>query len=105
MIEVGRRGFITGLIALTAVSAPAVIRVAPLMRISKRFTPMYVPVNWLLDTINANGFVVPRRELELHSWPRPMGSAWIDLNDYDPDFVRGWASRLEEESNQAPRWS
>jgi hypothetical protein len=107
VIELGRRGFITGLAALVA--APAVIRVAPLMKISKRFMPMYVPINWLFDTVDIGGCPVPRsapyHELKLHAWPRPLGPMWVDINDHDPDYVRHWVKRIEEESDERLRWS
>jgi hypothetical protein len=103
VIELGRRGFITGLAALSVVAAPAVIRVAPLMKISKRFTPMYVPINWLFGTVD-DGFPVPRtaphHELKRHAWPRPLGPMWVDINDHDPDYVRHWVKRIEEEENE-----
>jgi hypothetical protein len=47
MIEIGRRRFVAGLLGLVA--APAIIRVAPLMPISTRHTPLYIPINWLHD--------------------------------------------------------
>jgi hypothetical protein len=117
MIEVGRRGFITGLAALVA--APAVIRVAPLMKISTRFTPMYVPVSWLADALDELVIVgtamvrvtadirsvIPRAELEKHAWSRPLCDTWVDINDHDPAYVRDWAKRLDEEADQRPRWS
>jgi hypothetical protein len=99
MIEIGRRGFFTGLIALVA--APAVIRVAPLMPISTRHIPLYVPVSWLDNTL----LDVPRRfsDLKLHAWPQPQGAAWVNINDYDPGFVKVWAARLREEAERT-RW-
>jgi hypothetical protein len=84
MIEIGRRGFFTGLVALVA--APAVIRVAPLMKISVVRHPLYVPASWLHEAIR-NGL-----DLESHGWSRPMADNWINLNDYDPGFVQQWAS-------------
>jgi hypothetical protein len=93
MIEVGRRGFITGLAALVA--APAVIRVAPLMKISTRLTPLYVPVDWLADAIIDMDARVARVELEKHAWPQPLADNWINIRDYDPDFVRQWAAEGE----------
>jgi hypothetical protein len=93
MIEIGRRGFFTGLAALVA--APAVIRVAPLMKISTRLTPLYVPIDWLADAIIDMGNRVERIELEKHAWSRPLGDNWINLRDYDPDFVRQWTGKGE----------
>ena len=93
MIELGRRGFITGLAALVA--APAIIRVAPLMPISTRFTPAYVPVIWFAEGWRAD--LKPIGDLKKHSWPRPMGEHWIDLNDCDVDYVQSWARQLEAE--------
>lgn len=90
---IGRRGFITGLAALVA--APAVIRVAELMPISTRFTPLYVPIDWLAMkygmmprplTINA----ALRAEFREHGWSKPMADNWVDLNDHDPEYVRMW---------------
>lgn len=103
-IEVGRRGFITGLAALVA--APAVLRVAPIMPISTRFTPMYVPVIWLSEGWRAG--MKPASDLKQHSWPRPMGEHWINLNDYDADYARAWARQLEAEFDMdliRARWS
>jgi hypothetical protein len=117
MIEVGRRGFITGLVALVA--APAVIRVAPLMKISTRFTPMYVPVSWLADAldelaisgtvvtrVSADGArkVIPRAELEKHAWSRQLDDTWVNIYDYNPDYVSAWAKRLDE-ADERLRWS
>jgi hypothetical protein len=93
MIEVGRRGFITGLAALVA--APAVIRVAPLMPISVRHTPLYVPIDWLADSILDMGKRVDRIELERHAWTHPLADNWINIRDYDPDFVRQWTGQGE----------
>jgi len=109
MIEIGRRGFITGLAALVA--APAIIRVAPLMKISTRLTPLYVPIDWLADAIIDMGNRVERTglgklerielerleriELEKHAWSRPLADNWINLRDYDPDFVRQWTGNGE----------
>jgi hypothetical protein len=84
MIEIGRRGFFTGLAALVA--APAVIRVAPLMPISVRHMPLYVPASWLHEAIR-NGV-----DLESHGWSRPMADNWINLHDYDPAFAAKWAA-------------
>jgi hypothetical protein len=110
MLEVGRRGFITGLAALVA--APAVIRVAPLMKISTRFAPMYVPVNWLADALDELAITggamwratpdggrkfIPRHELEKHAWPHPLSDTWVNVNDYDPAYVRDWAKRLDDD--------
>jgi hypothetical protein len=67
-----------------------VIRVAPLMPISARHTPLYVPVNWLDDDV----LIGARATLKLHAWPRPLGPNWVNLNDYDPGFVADWARRL-----------
>lgn len=79
---IGRRGFITGLAALVA--APAIIRVAPLMKISTAHTPIYVPINWLTEDMLARG----GKPLKPHGWPRPLADNWVNLNDYDPSFVR-----------------
>jgi hypothetical protein len=85
MIEIGRRGFFTGLAALVA--APAIIRVAPLMKISvMRHMPLYVPASWLNETIR-NGV-----DLESHGWSRPMADNWINLYDFDPAFAAKWAA-------------
>jgi hypothetical protein len=84
MIEIGRRGFITGLAALVA--APAIVRVETLMPISVRHMPLYVPVSWLHEAIR-NGV-----DLESHAWSRPMADNWINLHDYDPGFATKWAA-------------
>jgi hypothetical protein len=94
MIEIGRRGFFTGLVALVA--APAVIRVAPLMKISTRLTPLYVPVSWLTDSILGMESRVDRIELEKHAWPHPLADNWINLRDYDPAFVKQWAVQIDD---------
>jgi hypothetical protein len=88
---IGRRGFITGLAALVA--APAVIRVAPLMKISTRHMPLYVPASWLHEAIR-NGV-----DLEAHGWSRPMADNWINLHDYDPAFAAKWAATDLVEQN------
>lgn len=100
---IGRRGFITGLAALVA--APAVIRVAPLMRISSLHTPLYVPASWLAEWLDtrAQGMAMlgsraamlglgdcDLRELRSHAWSRPMADNWVNVNDYDPSFVKLW---------------
>jgi hypothetical protein len=103
MIEIGRRGFFTGLAAL--VVAPAVIRVAPLMKISVRHTPLYVPAQWLAGWLDAreNGLQMfgldtgDLNELRSHAWSTPMAESWVNVNDYDPAFVRQWAkAELDE---------
>jgi len=94
MIEIGRRGFFTGLVALVA--APAVIRVAPLMKISTRLTPLYVPVSWLSDAVRDMGKRVDRIELERHAWSKPMADNWINIRDYDPAFVKQWAVQIDD---------
>jgi hypothetical protein len=96
MIEIGRRGFFTGLIALIA--APAVIRVAPLMPISTRHVPLYVPVSWLDNTLLDVLHRVP--DLKAHAWPRPLDDNWVNINDYDPAFVKAWADRIREEGDR-----
>jgi hypothetical protein len=90
MIEIGRRGFFTGLAALVA--APAIIRVAPLMKISTRLTPLYVPMQWL-DTILD---MEKRIDLKNHAWPRPLGVGWVDLNNFDPALVKQWAGQIDD---------
>jgi len=105
VIEIGRRRFITGIAALVA--APAVIRIAPLMPISTRHTPLYVPVNWLADLSEDSlvysqvevGRLAQVRALKMHAWPRPMAENWVNLLDFDLGFARNWARRLEEENN------
>lgn len=94
MIELGRRGFLTGLAALVA--APAIIRVAPLMPISSLHTPLYVPASWLNEWLDlkAQGMEMlglsrnDLRELRGHAWSRRMADNWIDVNDFDPGYVR-----------------
>jgi hypothetical protein len=84
MIEIGRRGFITGLVALVA--APAIVRVETLMPISvMRHMPLYVPASWLAEAIR-NGV-----DLESHGWSRPMADNWVNFHDYDPAFAAKWA--------------
>jgi hypothetical protein len=118
MIEVGRRGLIT------ALAAPAVIRVAPLMPISTRFTPLYVPINWLADDVlfqrygmapfpvegqrygeltdEAVGRLIDEitglKNFKQHAWPRPLSENWVNINDLDPGYVRQWANRIDLES-------
>lgn len=106
MIEIGRRGFFTGLAALIA--APAIIRVAPLMPISSRWTPAYVPIDWLAQqygmlpeplggqdewlALRAEGMkLLGLAELRKHGWSRPMADNWVDINDHDPGYIRQWA--------------
>jgi hypothetical protein len=87
MIEIGRRGFITGLIALVA--APAIVRVETLMPISVRHTPLYVPASWLHQSIhNGERWIA---DLESHAWTEPLADNWINLHDYDPAFAAKWA--------------
>lgn len=84
-----RRGFLLGLGALVA--APAIIRVAPLMPISTRWTPAYVPIDWLAEKYGMLPYPLPSqafRELLQHGWSRPMADNWVDLNDHDPNYVR-----------------
>lgn len=98
-IEIGRRGFLTGLVALVA--APAVIRVAPLMPISPRWTPAYVPMPWLgeilikdpkidvlLQRYGMKAFPLGGQDLKAHAWPRPLAPNWVNINDFDPGYVR-----------------
>jgi hypothetical protein len=94
MIEIGRRGFITGLVALVA--APAIVRVAPLMKISTRHTPLYVPANWLTEESLLRDMAAIRETFEAHAWPRPLADNWIDVRDFDPAFVRQWTERKDE---------
>jgi hypothetical protein len=85
-----RRGFLLSVAA--AIAAPAVIRFAPLMRISTRHAPLYVPINWLADTSFediATGAAL--RRFDKHGWPRPLGENWINLRDFEPDYVLAWA--------------
>ncbi len=96
MIELGRRGFLTGLVALVA--APAVIRVAPLMRISAKHVPLYVPINWLLDIAPLDKNY--RDRLAAHSWPTPLGDNWVDLNEFKPDGAFEWVDRLKLEHEE-----
>lgn len=97
MIELGRRGFLTGLAALVA--APAVIRVAPLMKISTARIPLYVPVNWLADI----ALIDPKSvaHLKSHAWPRPMADNWVDINnDVDSSFLQDWVRRVDLEESE-----
>src|SRR4029077_10296088 len=94
MIEIGRRGFITGLTALVA--APAVIRVAPLMKISTRLTPLYVPANWLTEDAVFAAMANRDALLKAHAWPRQLADNWVNLNDYDPAFVKQWAGQIDD---------
>jgi hypothetical protein len=100
MIEIGRRGFFTGLAALVA--APAIIRVAPLMPISVRHMPRYVPASWLAEWLDtrAKGMELlglrDLNELRNHAWSKPMADNWVNVNDYDPAFVRTWAKQIAE---------
>jgi hypothetical protein len=116
MIEVGRRGFITGLAALVA--APAVVGVAPLMPISTRFAPLYVPINWVADIAevyngaewrdipnwlneeNVARAMACRRVFEEHAWPRPLAAHWVNMRDHDPGFVRALVKRFDEENER-----
>jgi hypothetical protein len=93
--------FLIGLGA--ALAAPAVIRVAPLMPISTRCTPLYVPVNWPTDewrwdpewAVASRGPIIPRDPLWFfgaHGWPRPLADAWINIRDCDPAFARAWGA-------------
>lgn len=84
---IGRRGFVTGLAALVA--APAIIRVAPLMPISVRHQPLYVPASWLAEYLAKNDKGLS--DLRRHAWSRPMADNWININDYDPGFVKAWS--------------
>jgi hypothetical protein len=104
MIDVGRRSFVFGLGA--ALAAPAVIRVAPLMPISPRFTPLYVPVNrlgWTMELAEAFAEGVHLAWLKDHGWPpaetrsRSATTIWpiralvakrLELEDeiFQPDF-------------------
>ena len=97
MIEIGRRGFFTGLAALVA--APAIIRVAPLMRISTRFTPSYVPVSWVTEESLLSGMEEIRRIFRDHAWPRALADNWIDINNFDPAYVRLQNAQLRDEWN------
>lgn len=103
MIEIGRRRFFTGLAALVA--APAIIRVAPLMKISTRFTPLYVPISWVAEWMDmrAKGMdLLGLRDLidfRKHAWSRPLSDNWVDVNDYDPSFVRQWARAQAEKED------
>ena len=103
MHEIGRRGFITGLAALVA--APAVIRVAPLMKISSLYTPVYVPVSWLAEWLDtrAKGLEMlglrELKDLRSHGWERPMADNWVNIHDFDPAFVRQWGCAQVEEEN------
>ena len=94
MIEIGRRGFITGLFALVA--APALVRVESIMPISVRHVPLYVPVNWLTDEVLIGGAAT----LTAHAWPRPLGATWVNIRDFDPSFVRDWVKRLDLEQEE-----
>jgi hypothetical protein len=106
MIEIGRRRFITGLAALVA--APAVIRIAPLMPISSRFVPCYVPVVWLsglAESFNRTKEIYAAQllgDLKNHGWPRPLEDSWININDYDPAFAADWIRRIERERHHGP---
>jgi hypothetical protein len=91
MIEIGRRGFITGLVALVA--APAIVRVETLMPISTRLTPLYVPLHWLTGSLVD---MESRVDLRNHAWPRPLADSWINLNDYDPAFVKQWVDKIDD---------
>jgi hypothetical protein len=95
MIEIGRRGFITGLAAFVA--APAVIRIAPLMPISSRFAPLYVPAQWLGEDWTYQWKV----DLKQHAWPRRLHDTWIDINDFDPKFVKDLVERLNREDDES----
>jgi hypothetical protein len=77
----------TGLAALVA--APAVIRIAPLMPISSRWMPLYVPIQWLDEEVVVAA-MANRHLLKPHAWPRPLADNWINLHDYDPAYVRNW---------------
>jgi hypothetical protein len=98
MIEIGRRRFITGLAALVA--APAVIRIAPLMPISSRHIPLYVPAQWLL---NPNDWTYEwKDDLEVHAWRERLHADWVNLNDHNPAFVEALVRRTELERYQGP---
>ena len=101
MIEIGRRGFITGLVALVA--APAIVRVESIMPISIRHTPLYVPASWLGEWLQARDMGLKLlgatdltdSELRRHAWSRPMADNWVNVNDYDPAFVKQWARQID----------
>jgi len=78
-----------------------VIRIAPLMPISTRVTPLYVPVNWLLELSGERR----RIDLEQHGWPRPLADHWVNIRDYDPGYVRAFAERLENDTHFHGMWS
>lgn len=100
-----RRRFLAGLAA--AIAAPAVIRIAPLMPISTRFNPLYVPINWLADTFEEMAITgTSLRRFDEHGWPRPLGENWINLRDFDPSYVRSWAAaQALVVLEPAPHWS
>lgn len=91
---IGRRGFITGLAALVA--APALVRVESIMPISTRFTPVYVPITWLTEDMLVGAMADRDKLLKPHGWPRPLADNWVNLNDYDPGFVKQWAFKVDD---------
>ena len=112
MIDIGRRGFITGLTALVA--SPAIIRVSTVMPISMRHVPLFVPINWFADDVLFQLYglkqiqsadvdkliaeITGLKNFKQHAWPRPMGDNWVNINDLDPGYVRQWANRIDLES-------
>jgi hypothetical protein len=59
-----------------------------------------VPASWLAEWLKARdaglkllgSTDLTDRELRSHGWSRPMADNWINVNDYDPAFVKQWAA-------------